>query len=412
MARRRGYRVVAPGEPTDIHVVNGCTVTHEADADSRQAVRRAHATQPHARIVVTGCYAQSAPEEAAGLPGVTHVVGNGAKDELVALMERPPPAMAPLVTLKSLRERARARAPVPTRIDRSRAYLKIQDGCDYRCAFCIVPAVRGPSRSLPLETLRHQLRTLVEEGVAEVVLTGVHLGTYGRDLTPRQNLVDLVRALLPELRATRLRLGSLDPHEVTPDLIGLLAENPDQLCPHLHLPVQSGDNAVLRRMRRAHTVEHFQAAVGEALRRIPRLAVGCDVIVGFPGEDDAAFERTYNQLAAVSLAYQHVFTYSARQGTVAATWTDPVAVDIKKHRNRTLRTLARQQQRSFAERFVGHNLPVVFMRKPHRKTGALVGITDNYLRVFCDGPAELCGQMKSVRIQAVHPEGLRGTLHR
>jgi threonylcarbamoyladenosine tRNA methylthiotransferase MtaB len=413
--RRAGHEVCG-SEQADVIVVNGCTITHEADTEVGKLVRRMHRRRPEVRIVVTGCYANADPNRAAGLPGVFAVLGNAEKPDLPQWLarlhaERGAISNAPHVAVQDL-VRTRSRAPLDAAppSNRARALLKIQDGCNYRCAFCIVPSVRGDSRSVPSAIVLERLRDLVGQGVPEVVLTGVHLGTWGRDLRPRRRLADLVAELLPHLGAARLRLSSIDPHEVDDDLVQLLAGHPDRLCRHLHLPVQAGDADVLRRMRRGHTVEDFTGLVHRLHDAVPGIAVGTDVIVGFPGEDDDAFERTRVLLHGLPLAYHHVFTYSVRRGTAAATMANQVDPARKAARNRILRELSGEQSRAFARRFAGQRLDAVVHLKPSRRSGGLEVLTDNYLRLAWHGDPGQAGRRLRVRVdddaRAAHPLGL------
>mgnify|MGYP002619642366 CR=1 FL=1 len=404
-ARREGHEVCKADE-ADVIVVNGCTITHEADADVRKLVRRLHRSNEAARIVVTGCYANADPSAAAALPGVSLVLGNLDKPDLPQWLprltsasradgERPHVAVTDLV-------RARPSTPLDAAppSDRARALLKVQDGCNYRCAFCIVPRVRGDSRSLPLPTVIERLRMLVEQGVPEVVLTGVHLGTWGRDLRPRRTLAELVTELLPHLGGARLRLSSIDPHEVDDALVHTIAEHPDRICRHLHLPVQAGDPEVLRRMRRGHTVEDFERLVERLDRAVPGIAIGTDVIVGFPGEDAAAFERTRALLHQLPLAYHHVFTYSVRAQTAAASMPGHLDPRTKSERNRVLRELSAVQSRAFAQRFAGQSLDAVVHLRPRRGRDRLDVLTDNYLRLPWHGDPGRAGRRVRVRVDA------------
>lgn len=389
MARSAGHEVVAADAAPELVVVNTCTITHEADADARQQVRRA--ARGGARVVVTGCWATAAPEEAAALPGVVLVAGNREKERLFDLLREPGDSrvhVAPVDLLRRVRV-ARLRPSADPR--RSRAYLKIQDGCDYRCSFCIVPHVRGRSGSLAPDEVARSLRELVAAGIAEVVLTGVHLGIYGRDLRPRSSLSQLVASLLPELGAARLRLGSVDPHEVDDALIGLLAGGRG-LCRYLHLPVQSGDDGVLRAMRRGHTAADLRALVPRLAREVPGIGLGTDVIVGFPGESEAAFAATYELLASLPLASLHVFSYSPRAGTPAAGLSGQVPADIKHRRCEALRSLSAKMQREFADGQVGSRLHAVVHRARHRRSGRLVARADNGLTLLADGDDALLGR--------------------
>jgi threonylcarbamoyladenosine tRNA methylthiotransferase MtaB len=263
---------------------------------------------------------------------------------------------------------------------RARALLKVQDGCDYRCAFCIVPQVRGGSRSLPVAEVVAQARRLVAAGVPELVLTGVHLGTYGRDLRPRVRLSALVAALVPHLGAARLRLSSIDPHEVDDALLELMAAHPRAICRHLHLPVQAGDDGVLRRMRRGHTAAEFAALVQRAVAMVPGVAIGSDVIVGHPGEDAAAFQRGAALLGALPLSSLHVFPYSPRRGTAAAAMPDAAPPAERARRGATLRALSAAWVAARHRAAAGRLADVVVHRQP-RPDGAYEGLTDDDLRV-------------------------------
>ncbi len=408
MAEEAGHDVVDVAGAPEVVVVNTCTITHEADADARQLVRRA--ARGGARVVVTGCWATAAPEEAAALPGVWRVVGNREKEELVGLLGEPASQPAIHVAPVDLLRRVRvARLRPATDPRRSRAYLKIQDGCDYRCSFCVVPRVRGRSSSVPVDEVARQLEGLVAAGAPEVVLTGVHLGIYGRDLRPRASLSGLVAGLLPRLGGSRLRLGSVDPHEVDDALIGLLAGSRG-LCRYLHLPVQSGDDEVLRRMRRAHTADDLRALVPRLAREVPGIGLGTDVIVGFPGEDDAAFDATHALLSALPLAWLHVFAYSPRAGTDAACLSGQVPADIKERRSRALRALSTTKARAFAAAQVGSRVAAVVHRARHRRSGLLVARADNGLTALVDGPDGLLGRAVELEVEAADGEVVRGRL--
>ncbi len=376
-----GHDVAAGPAEADVFVLNSCTITHQADADARAQIRRAKRRNPSVQVLVTGCYANADPQAVAAMPEVDGVLGNGEKDALTEALGRLSPTTASsgaFVQVGALRRRKSFTAlQAATPRTRTRSLLKVQDGCNYRCSFCIVPQVRGGSRSLSVADVVTQARALVQAGAPEIVLTGIHLGTYGRDLRPRVRLVDLVAALLPELGEARLRLSSLDPHEVDDDLISLIAENAPKLCRYLHLPVQSGDPDILRSMRRGHTAEDFAALTAKLAARVPGIGIGTDVIVGFPGETDAAFANTYALLRDAPVAYHHVFTYSIRKGTAAATMPDQVPPPVKAERNKALRELSHAQTEAFAAGFEGQTLDAVIERgKP-----TPVALFDNYVRV-------------------------------
>jgi threonylcarbamoyladenosine tRNA methylthiotransferase MtaB len=398
-----GHDVVRGVEVADALVLNTCTITGRADADVRARVRGAVRRHPGVHVVVTGCAANADAEAMASLPGVRLVLGNADKPSLARRLEGLS-SERPAIAVSAFGRRADAelvqlRPAMPR--DRVRALLPVQNGCNYRCSFCIVPHVRGPSRSRPLAEVAAALRGLVDAGVPEVVLTGAHLGTWGVDLRPRRRLHELVAALVPELGAARLRLSSIDPHEVDDALVAAMREHPDRICRHLHLPVQSCDPRVLRRMRRGHTAEDFTRLVAALAVAVPGIGIGTDVIVGFPGEDDAAFERTRATLEALPLSYHHVFTYSPRASTPAATMPDQVPAPIKAARNRALRELSAEQGRRFAEAFVGQPVDAVVVRG---RDGAARVLTDNYLRLPLRGPAPPPGTRLRVVVDLDGPD--------
>lgn len=342
--RARSVQLVAPDERADVYVVNTCTVTHTADADARRVARRMRRRNPDARVIVTGCYAQVDAATLRALPEVDLVVGNDGKSGLAdAILAQGAPAIP---------DQARPRRPTwPARVrpagahvtampeSHTRPFLKVQDGCDYSCAFCIIPRARGVSRSLSVAEVTRQALAYAELGARELVLTGIHLGHWGRDLTPRVPLhallLELLDALARDGRIARVRLGSVEPNEVTPTLIAMLREHP-LLCEHLHVPLQSGDDAVLRRMRRLYTTDAYQRVVADLRAALPDAAIGADVLVGHPGEDRASFERTLAFLDQVDWTYLHVFPFSPRKGTPSATMADQVPATERSARVRTL----------------------------------------------------------------------------
>jgi threonylcarbamoyladenosine tRNA methylthiotransferase MtaB len=292
--------------------------------------------------------------------------------------------------------------------DRTRAFLKIQDGCNYHCSFCIVPEVRGPNHSQRPEAILGEIRRLHAAGFPEVVLTGVHLGTYGRDLSPPTSLAELCREIADLPEAPRIRLSSLDPHEVKADLIRLLAASP-RFCRHLHLPLQSGDEGILRRMRRGHTAAQFRELVERLAAEVPGIAVSGDIIVGFPGEDDPAFQNTYDLLQAAPIAGMHVFSYSRRPGTDAAGYPDHVPKPVKARRSRILRALVARKAQAFRRQFLGEILEVVVLDR-RGPDGLLEGLSDNYLRVWFPGESRLRGGIVQVQVEQLTGRGLLGSL--
>lgn len=356
-------RAAAAGEAADVVVVNTCTVTRRADQEARQLVRRIARESPHARIVVTGCYAQRAPEELAGLEGVAAVVGLRDRAALVerirALAVGRGPALEPAPG--PARESPRARQPLPPAaplsFGRTRALLKVQDGCDSFCSYCIVPYVRGRARSLPLAEALEQGRRLLETSFHEIVLTGADLGTYGRDLGERDLLPRLVRGLLDLGPSHRIRLSSIEPNKVHPELLEMIGSEP-RLCRHLHLPLQSGSDRVLRAMRRRYRAADYAAIVRRACRRGP-VGIGADVIVGHPGEDDREFDETVAFLRDLPVSFLHVFRYSPRPGTAAEKLAEGAPPAVARDRSERLRARGDDARRAFLRSLVGTTLQVL-----------------------------------------------------
>ncbi len=393
----------------DVYVINSCTVTAEADADSRQLARRAVRRNPAALVAVTGCYAQAAPERVAAIAGVDLVLGNAEKPELLDYLQAARKNGLARLAVGAVSDRRRMDPYSPVLdSDRTRALLKVQDGCDYRCSFCIVPAVRGPNRSHPPERILDEMRRLAAAGFPEIVLTGIHLGTYGRDLRPAVTLAHLCEQIAGLAESPRIRLSSLDPHEVTPGLIRLLADS-TRFCRHLHLPLQSGDEAVLRRMRRGHTAGRFRDLVERLAVEVPGIAVTCNVIVGFPGEDERAFCSTVDLLEALPIAGLHVFGYSPRPGTDAAGYAGQVPRAVTAERSRTLRALALRKAEAFRRRQVGETLEVVVLHR-ERDDGLLEGLSGNFIQVWFEGDPALQGGLARVRITGMTGRGLLGRL--
>jgi threonylcarbamoyladenosine tRNA methylthiotransferase MtaB len=392
----RGHAVVPFGELADAVVINTCTVTHRADRDARALVRRARRTVPGARVVATGCYAQVEPEALAAL-GVDAVVGNGEKTTLPEVLEARAGGIR-VGDVAALRELE----PEPVRRfeGRSRAFLKVQDGCACFCAYCIVPYARGAPRSLPLPAVRAGLARLAEAGHREVVLTGVHLGLWGRDLAPARSFGALLD-VAEESGLPRVRLSSLEPGELTADVVARLA-GARSLCPHLHVPLQSGSDRVLEAMGRPYTAAEFRRRVEEAAEAVPDLCLGLDVIVGFPGEGDADFEQTASLLQEVPFAYLHVFPFSPRRGTRAWGLPNRVPPPVVAERSRRLRALSKKKREAFERNHLGS----VMLALPEgwASQGVLALRTRNYIEVRVPWSGPLPSDEIPVRL-----EGLEGT---
>lgn len=400
-----GYRVVPFAAGAGLVIVNTCTVTAATDAQSRNLVRRARRLNPACRVVVTGCYAQIDPQALAGLPGVELVIGNEEKRTLPERLRR---ENAPRIDVSDIRRQAVAAIPVlGTVAGRSRAFVQIQNGCDAFCSYCIIPHARGPSRSALPDQVAGQVRLLVDKGIPEVVLTGIHVGNYGLDLQPGTTLLELLRRIEWETGAARLRLGSIEPTEIDAALIDHVAGS-RVICPHLHIPLQSGDDSVLARMRRPYRREEFRALVERVHRAMPEAAIGLDVIAGFPGETEAGFAGTVALIEALPVSHLHVFPFSRRPGTPAAAMPGQLRGDVKKARAERLRRLGGEKLAAFAARFVGRELEVVV--EGGGKGGLLKGLTRNYLEVRFAGPAELIGRCAMVRVVAAESGVLSGAL--
>lgn len=406
-AAAAAWEVVPFEAQADVYVINTCTITAQADADSRRLARQAVRRNPAALVAVTGCYAQGAPEEVARIPGVDLVLGTGEKARLLTYLDAAAKNGGARVVVGgtgALRGLDAGEYGPGIDPDRTRAFLKVQDGCNYGCSFCIVPRVRGANRSLPEGAILHELVRLHAVGFPEVVLTGIHLGTYGRDLPARTSLAALCRRIAALPDGPRIRLSSLDPHEVGPELIALLAGS-RRFCRHVHLPLQSGDETILRRMRRGHTAAQFRGLVERLAAAVPGIAVTADVIVGFPGEDDRAFRATAALLESLPLAGFHVFSYSRRPGTDAATFADQVPSATITQRNRHLRALSAQKADAFRRAALGHSLEVVVLHRDG-PGGLLEGLSDNYLPVWFAADQGLKGRLARVRACQVTGRGL------
>ncbi|HXJ78085.1 MAG TPA: tRNA (N(6)-L-threonylcarbamoyladenosine(37)-C(2))-methylthiotransferase MtaB [Candidatus Methylomirabilis sp.] len=398
LLERHGYRVASGEEPAQVHVVNTCTVTGKADFSDRQLIRRITRDNPDALLVVTGCYAQTDPEAVTRIPGVDLVVGHQEKyrlpELLTSLIKRP----APEVRVGDIREaRAVPVAPFARVSGRSRASIKIQDGCQHRCAFCIVPTARGASRSQDPKVVFEQAEALVAAGYTEITLTGVDIGHYGWDTVPRTSLAALVQRLaeIPGLRW--LRLSSVLPAYVTPELREVVTSVP-VVVPHLHVPLQSGSDRVLRLMRRPYNVRMYRALVESLAAAVPGLGLGTDLIVGHPGEREGDFAQTLDLVRELPFSYLHVFAYSDRKGTEAARLSERVPSRVIRQRSRTLRALGQEKSVAYRRQMIGQRREVLVLEERDRDTGLLSGLTSNYVEVGFAGPETLARRFAWVTV--------------
>ena len=397
----------------DVVIVNTCTVTRKAAMQSRQAVRQAIRANPGARIVVTGCHAQTAPAELAAIDGVDLIVGNQDKHLIPRQIyadlpsrdgDDGPTACPDIADVGHFQ-------PLPgiAHGNRTRPFLKIQDGCNAFCTYCIVPHARGRSRSLPMDQVLNQIEQLGRLGYREAVLTGIHIGCYGHDLTPAIGLVDLLGRIQHAGRIDRVRVSSIEPVELTDAIIDLAASGEDtmgRLCPHFHIPLQSGDDGILERMHRPYSGGYFKELVDRITGRLPNAAIGVDTLIGFPGETDEAFENTYALIRSLPVAYLHVFPFSAREGTPAFSFKDQVPAQVIKRRCARMRRLGAKKRRAFYEGHVGKVVTVLVEETRDRVTGRLKGFSDNYIPVRVDGPDDLINTFQPVEIQRLSSDGV------
>jgi len=430
--RDRGYSAASDSSSAEIIIINTCTVTAAADSQARDAIRKIHAQNPQAQVIVTGCYAQRAPEELSALPGVSWVVGNSHKPQIpnlvTSLVEGQhaasqlaqtsanslstfPPDVFPTAALQignsatllsaQVKNDSQQNAKILTgnifeqsallaapvlggEGNHTRPTLKIQDGCNSRCSYCVIPFVRGRSRSLPPQTVIAEIQRLSDSGYKEVVLSGINLGTYGRDLTFRVEFEDLLRKILDETNMERLRISSIEPLDVTQDLVDLFATN-DRIAQHFHMPLQSASDRILAAMHRWYRAEHYARRVQLIHDRLPQAAIGADVITGFPGETEADHAATMNFIEGLPFTYLHVFSFSKRPGTKAASLANEVPSAVIKNRARQLRALSESKSFTFRQSQAGRTLRVLTLRRDERDATHTPALTSNFLHVSVAG---------------------------
>ena len=417
----RGLERAASPLHAEVVVLNTCTVTAEADRDVRAAIRRVHRENPGCRILVTGCYAQRAPHELEGLPGVAWVVGNSHKHRVGEILgdchpERaafasegslfPAKALASTYVGDIFAHTELMAAPVFDGLgyDKTRPNLKVQDGCNNRCSFCIIPFVRGQSRSLRCDDVLREMNALIAAGFREVVVSGINLGRWGHDLEPASRFEDLVRTILAHTGVERLRLSSIEPMDWTDELIELVAGSP-RIAKHAHVPLQTGSDRVLRRMHRKYRPWHYEDRIRRIRAAMPVAAIGADVMVGFPGETEGEFEENRQFIASLPFTYLHVFTYSARPGTPAAGLQDQLPVEIKRERNRKLRELAAEKKKEFMRSLVGQTVSTITLSVVEE--GRTETLTDNYQKLWLEGERP-SNQILPVRVERFVDDALLG----
>lgn len=404
-----GWEIVKFNEVADIYVINTCTVTGKSDNESRYYARKAKKTNPEAKIILCGCYTQVSPEEAAQLEEVDLVLGNTEKLEIAELITNGMVfEQENKIYVSDIMQKDKFQDKVVfSASGRTRANIKVQDGCNFRCSYCIVPYARGKSRSNELSNIINQVNEITKKGFQELVLSGIHLGQWGLDLTPKSQLAALIKEIEKIESLKRFRLSSIDPMEFNDDLVETIT-NSEKFCRNLHISLQSGNNEILKAMRRRYTVEYYSSLIEKLALDIPDIAIGSDIIVGFPGETEEHFEDTYENLKKLPISYIHVFSYSKRQGTPAGLMENQVSENIKKERNKRLTELAKQKNLAFRESFIGKELKVLIELTRDKKTGLLKGMTDNYIPVLVDGSDDFKNKIASVIIKKVTQDSTLG----
>ena len=383
----------------EVTIINTCTVTQKASMQSRQAVRQAIRANPNSRIVVTGCYAQTEPHALQKISGIHYIIGNADKHRIGKILadERNPADGQPITMANDIRLSDPLR---PTLTDfsgrRTRPFLKIQDGCNAHCSYCIVPHARGPSRSLPVADVIESISALSAAGCHETVLSGIHLGHYGFDLVPATHLGELLDRIDRSKLIERVRLSSIEPLELTDALIQRVADSP-RFCRHFHIPLQSGDDCILKKMKRPYSADIFRQRTAKIRNLIPDAAIGVDILIGFPGETEAAFRNTYELIRELPVTYLHVFPFSARPGTPAAGYPDKVSSAVIKQRCEKMRRLGQIKRIHFYRQFVGKEAEILVESTRHTATGLLKGLSSNYIPVLIDADDNRINKLVKVK---------------
>lgn len=400
--KKKGYEIVPFEEKADFYVINTCSVTSLGDRKSRQIIRRAQRQNEQAVIAVCGCYAQVHPEEIKAIEGVRVVLGTKERSHIVEYVEQAAQADGIFDEVGNVMEaREFEDIPLYDMPQRTRAFLKIEDGCQNFCSYCIIPYARGPVKSRHLDKIHAEAEKLVRAGFKEIVLTGIHLGAYGRDLPNGATLADACREVLKVEGLKRLRLGSLESIELSPDLFALIRGD-ERFCAHLHLPLQAGSDAVLKAMNRHYDTAEFARLLEQVETEVPGVAVSTDIIVGFPGETEEQFRQGLEFVEKMNFSRMHVFPYSRRSGTPAAARKDQIAESVKKERAHRMQELAARKTEEFHRKFLGKTMRVLFETNTD---GITDGLTDNYIRVYTDAAVQ-SGELYEVRLERLYKDGV------
>ena len=399
-----GYEIAEEISEAAVVVVNTCTVTAVSSQKSRQMIRRAACANKNSVLAVVGCYAQSEPEAISKIDGVDVIIGTKDRTRIVELVEAALKNRGEKILQVGTVDDIRDFEELPHTPHRTRAFLKIEDGCNNFCSYCIIPYVRGRVRSRTLESIRAECLQLKAAGFKEIVLTGIHIGAYGRDFQNKISLIDAVKTVLDAANPLRLRLGSIESAEMTDALIDLI-KNDGRICNHVHLPLQSGSDEILKAMHRPYTTKNFAELTARLAEEIPEISIGTDLIVGFPGETDKNFDATINFIQSQPFSKIHVFPYSARAGTVAAKLPNQITSQIKKARASQALEISRAKAENFYERFIGKTVEII----AETSEGGLVdGLTKNYIRVYTPDKNIRLGEVIKVRVDKIFKDGVFG----
>ena len=404
-----GWVVVEFSDYADVYIINTCTVTAKSDSHSRSYIRKAIKTNPEAKVIVTGCYAQMSAKEVQKINGVSMIVGNVDKNNIYNMVVSDIATLSSNIIVKDvLKHKEFDEKKVFSASGRTRINVKVQDGCNYRCSYCIVPLARGPSRSNKSENVINQINEVSKE-YPEVVLTGIHLGQYGLDFNPKGSLSKLLKDLIKIDHLQRIRLSSIDPLEITDELIDIISST-DKICRYLHISLQSADDDILNAMKRRYSVDKYTQIIDNITKSIDGVAIGSDIIVGFPGETDKHFENTYNNLSKLPLSYFHVFSYSKRPGTIAASMPNQIDPETKKYRNKKLKVLSDVKNLKFRSYFKGKVLNIIPEQQRDKNNKLLKGISDNYITVHLNADDTYKAKIVPVEIIEVSKNRTTGKL--
>lgn len=407
---REGYEVVPFDDFSDVYVINTCTVTNMGDKKSRQLIRRAKRQNPNAIVAVVGCYSQIASDEIKNIEGVNVILGTRNKGEIVYWVNRSMDENSQVVKVGDvLKNRVFEQLKIEDYADKTRAFLKIQDGCNRFCSYCLIPYARGAVCSKPIDVALGEIRELSEHGFKEIILSGIHTASYGVDLEGNVNLITLLEEIENVYGIERVRIGSIDPTFFTEEVIKKVASF-KKMCPHFHLSLQSGCDETLKRMNRRYTAEEYKVCVENLRKYIKDVSITTDVIVGFPGETEEEFEKTYNFLRDIKLSKMHVFKYSPRKGTKAAEMNDAVMPEIKEERSKRLLDLNKKNEHEFMQKFIGKNVEVLYEQSYKGEEDWYEGYTPNYIRVISKSSEDLSGKIATTKLTNINEEIIIGEI--